>query len=136
MGWIGKLFGVKEKVQPTHVDDESFRREVLESDLPVLLDVWTPTCTHCDKLVPIVLNLASRYTGRLKVAEINGAEAPAVMASLGIRGTPTVIYFADGREVERVVGFRGSLYHIDFIENELLPGLAPAENDDNAPPFA
>lgn len=120
MGWLRKLFKIKKKVQPLTVNDENFETEVLGSDLPVLLDVWTPTCVHCDRLVPVVIGLATRYQGTLKVAEINGAESPRTMASLGIRGTPTVIYFHKGREVERVVGFRGSLYHQDFIENELL----------------
>jgi hypothetical protein len=45
------------------------------------------------------------------------------MGRLGIRGTPTVLYFVGGREVERIVGFRGSLYHRDFIDNELLPSI-------------
>ena len=121
MGWIRNLFNVKEKVEPLSIDDENFEEEILGSDLPVLLDVWTPTCTHCDKLVPVIVGLANRYRGRLKVGEINGAEAPQAMAKLKVRGTPTVVYFHQGREVERIVGFRGSLYHQDFIENELLP---------------
>ena len=121
MGWLRKLFNMKDKVEPVTVNDENFEREVLNSDIPVLLDVWTPTCVHCDRLVPIIVDLANRYQGRLKVAEINGAESPHTMASLSIRGTPTIVYFHLGREFERVVGFRGSLYHQDLIENELLP---------------
>ena len=124
MGWIRDLFKRTEKVQPLSIDDDNFREEIIESDLPVLLDVWTPTCVHCHKLVPIVINIASKYRGELKVAEVNGAEAPKTMAALKVRGTPTVVYFHEGREVERVVGFRGSLYHMDYIENELLPMVA------------
>ncbi len=124
MGWIKNIFGLKDKVQPTSVNDENFEEEVLNSKVPVLLDVWSPTCAPCDKLAPIIVNLATKFQGRLKVGEINGAEAPKVMSSYKIRGTPTVIYFSKGEEVERVVGFRGSLYHTDFIEKELLPSLA------------
>lgn len=123
MGWIRKLFAMKDKVQPLTVNDENFKAEVLDSEIPVLLDIWTPSCVHCDRLVPIVVGLATKYQGKLKVAEINGAEAPQIMSSLKVRGTPTVIYFAEGREFERVVGFRGSLYHQDLIENELLPSV-------------
>ena len=123
MGWIRKLFAMKDKVQPLTVNDENFKAEVLDSEIPVLLDIWTPSCVHCDRLVPIVVGLATKYQGKLKVAEINGAEAPQVMSSLKVRGTPTVIYFVEGREFERVVGFRGSLYHQDLIENELLPSV-------------
>jgi thioredoxin 1 len=129
MGWIRKLFAIKDKVQPISVNDDNFETEVLNSDIPVLLDIWTPTCVHCDKLVPIVVGLANRYRGKLKVAEINGAEAPQTMAKYKVRGTPTVIYFVDGQEFERVVGFRGSLYHQDLIENELLPTTS------DSPPF-
>lgn len=121
MGWLGELFKRKERVQPVSINDENFEREVLRSDVPVLLDVWTPTCVHCHKLEPIIMDIATRYRGELKVAEVNGAEAPRTMSALKVRGTPTVVYFHEGREVERVVGFRGSLYHIDLIENELLP---------------
>jgi thioredoxin-like negative regulator of GroEL len=121
MGWLRDLFKGKDRVQPLSVSDENFRDEVLGSDLPVLLDVWTPTCTHCQKLVPVVMDIARDYEGRLKVAEVNGAEAPRTMAALQVRGTPTVVYFHSGREVERVVGFRGSVYHRDLIDNELLP---------------
>lgn len=122
MGWMKKILGL-EKVQPTSITDENFEQEVLKSPVPVLLDVWTPSCVHCDKLVPIIVNLATKYEGRLKVAEVNGAEATKTMSQLKVRGTPTVIYFSEGREFERVVGFRGSLYHQDLIENELLPSV-------------
>ena len=127
MGWIRKLFALKDKVQPLTVNDENFKAEVLDSEIPVLLDIWTPSCVHCDRLVPIVVGLATKYQGKLKVAEINGAEAPQVMSSLKVRSTPTVIYFVDGREFERVIGFRGSLYHQDLIENELLPSVMDSQ---------
>lgn len=121
MGWFKKLLGLGEKVQPVSIDDDNFEAAVLRSELPVLLDVWTPTCVHCHKLEPIIMSLATKYEGRLKVCEVNGAEAVRTMRSLGVRGTPTVVYFYQGREIERVSGFRGSLYHQELIEKELLP---------------
>ena len=122
MGWLKKLVGLEQEPLPViSVNDDNFRAEVLESDVPVLLDVWTPTCTHCHKLVPIVMAIAKDYDGELKVAEVNGADSPKTMASLKVRGTPTVVYFHEGREVDRVVGFRGSLYHRELIDNELMP---------------
>lgn len=127
MGWLRKVFKIEEKVQPLAVNDENFEEEVLRSDLPVLLDVWTPTCVHCDRLVPVIVGLANTFRGKLKVAEINGAESPRTMASLRVRGTPTVVYFIGGLEFERVTGFKGSLYHRDFIENELLPAATDQE---------
>ena len=120
MGWLKDLFSSTEKVVPVSITDANFEQEVLRSDLPVLMDVWSDGCAPCKQLEPIVLNLAQRYKGQVKVAEAHPSRAPHILGRLGIRGTPTVIYFAKGREVERIVGFRGSLYHTDFIDNELL----------------
>jgi thioredoxin 1 len=75
---------------------------------------------------PIIFRLAKRYQGRVKVAEINGAAATATMRKLFVTGTPSIIYFKNGQEVERVVGLRGEHYHQQLIENELLEGQAEA----------
>lgn len=124
MSLLAKLFGPKEpEVWPVHVDDSNFDSEVVRSQEPVMLDVWGPGCAPCKKLEPVVLSMAKRYRGRVKVAEVNAAAAPRTMEKLGVMGTPTVVYFREGREVERVVGFRGELYHEEIIETELLgPG--------------
>lgn len=127
MGWLSKIFKTKEKIQPLSVNDENFDQEVLKSEIPVLLDIWTPTCVHCHKLEPIIMSLANKYSGRLKVTEMNGADSPQTMSQLKVRGTPTVIYFLNGEEHERIIGFKGSLYHSDYIEKELLPDAFPLE---------
>jgi thioredoxin 1 len=128
MGILAKLFGPpEEKVQPVHVDDNNFNAEVRRSSLPVLLDVWGPSCAPCKQLEPIIFRLAKRYQGRVKVAEINAAAAPRTMKKLFVQGTPTVIYFRNGQEVERVVGVRGEHYHQELIDNELLTSPAAGE---------
>jgi thioredoxin 1 len=71
-------------------------------------------------LEPIVMTLAGRYEGRVKVAEMNAAGAPWAAGRLGVMGTPTVVFFKDGREVERVVGFVGERYLAEIVETELL----------------
>jgi thioredoxin 1 len=120
MGILSKIFGEKKKVQPVSVTDENFEDEVRRSDLPVMLDIWGPSCVHCRRLEPIIMRLASRYEGKIKVAEMNAAAARRTAMVLGVRGTPTVIYFKGGREIERVAGFRGELYHSEIIETEFL----------------
>jgi thioredoxin-like negative regulator of GroEL len=125
MGFFAKLFGSAEtKVWPVHVDDDNFTAEVRRSSLPVLLDVWSPSCSPCKQMEPIIFRLAKRYQGRVKVAEINGAAAPVTMRKLFVTGTPSILYFKNGQEVERVVGLRGEHYHQELIENELLEGHA------------
>ena len=77
-------------------------------------------------LEPIVVDLATAYAGRVKVAELNAAEAGRTAARHGVMGTPTVLFFVGGREVGRVVGFVGSRYLREVIDAELLRDGAPA----------
>jgi thioredoxin 1 len=122
MGLLSALFGPKTpEVLPVHITEENFAAEVLRSDLPVVLDVWGPNCAPCKHLAPIVVTLAGAYQGRVKVAELNAAEAPRAAGKLRVMGTPTVLFFKKHREVERVVGFRGELYLREIIDSELLP---------------
>jgi thioredoxin 1 len=118
---MAKLFGPRApRVLPTHVDDASFVREVLRSDVPVVVDFWSPGCAPCRMLEPVVTDLATDYAGRLKVVEVNAAEAGRTAARFGVMGTPTVVFFRGGREVERVVGFVGSRYLREIVDAELL----------------
>lgn len=127
MSWLAKLFGGAAKVMPTTVDDASFEREVLRSELPVLIDAWSPGCAPCKQLEPVLVSLATTYEGRVKVCEFNTAASPRVAMGLAIRGTPTVVYVEGGKEKERVVGFRGSLYHEQTIEEVFGIPKKPAD---------
>lgn len=127
MGLFAKLFGPRApRVQPVHLDDANFVREVLRSDRPVVVDVWSPGCGPCRMLEPIVMDLASAYQGRVKVAELNAAQGGRTAARYGVMGTPTVLFFDRGREVERVVGFVGARYLREIIDTELLGTTAEA----------
>jgi len=121
MGWLGKLLGPgRPRVQPVHLDDESFVREVARSELPVVLDAWSPGCGPCQMMESIVMDLAAEYQGRVKVAEMNAAEAGHHTSRLGVMGTPTVLFFDRGREAHRVVGFIGLRDLREVVETELL----------------
>jgi len=126
MGLLTRLFGPRTpRVQPAHLDDANFVAEVLRSELPVVVDVWGPGCGPCRMLEPIIVDLAGEYHGRVKVAELNAAEAGRTAARFGVMGTPTVLFFRRGREVERVVGFVGARYLREVVDTELL-GAPPA----------
>ncbi len=115
MGFFAKLLGITPKKLPVHVDDDSFEAEVRKSKVPVVLDVWGPNCAPCKQLEPVMMQLAADYDGRVKICEMSTQAGPRTAATLRVKGTPTVLYFSRGREVERVVGMRGSLYHEETI---------------------
>lgn len=116
MGLLSKLFGGSPPKPPVHIEDSNFEDEILRSGLPVVLDVWGPSCRPCTQLEPIIQSLAGTYDGRVKVCEMGTHFAPRATGMLRVTGTPTVIYFAKGKEKERIVGVRGSLYHEQTIE--------------------
>jgi|YNPNPStandDraft_1061719.scaffolds.fasta_scaffold05730_1 thioredoxin 1 len=124
LSWLG-LEPECEK-DPVELDDSNFRKEVLKSEVPVVVDVWSDGCMPCRALVPTIRKLACKYEGKVKVAQLNVQRGLQAVSSLGVSGTPTVLFFKDGREVERVVGIRGQHYFEEIIETDLL-GRSPEE---------
>lgn len=120
MGWLSKLFETKQKVMPVHVDDSNFDAEVMRSEVPVLVDFWSENCGPCRMLAPIVIDLATEFVGRIKVVEIDVGQSPKTCRRFQVQSTPTVLYFRRRALAQRVVGFRGSLYHREIIEHDLL----------------
>ena len=84
--------------------DQSFRSEVEGGEGLVLVDFWAPWCMPCRAVAPVVEQLASDYTGRLKVGKLNVDENPETAAAYGIRSIPTLALFKDGVPVEGVLG--------------------------------
>jgi len=122
MSFLARLLGLESApIEVVSIDDVNFSSEVLDSPLPVLIDVWGPGCAPCEQLTPIVIALAREYKGRVKVVEVSTERAPKTVAKLKVSATPTVIYMHKRREMERVVGLRSSLYHREYIDDELLP---------------
>ena len=118
--------GAGEK-EPVELSDANFAAEVTGSGLPVMIDVWSSGCGPCAALAPTVKRLAAKYDGRVKVAQRNVGAGPRSAARLGVRGTPTVLFFRGGRVVERVVGLRGQHYYEEIIEEDLLDNVARKE---------
>ncbi len=86
------------------VTDASFKGEVLESDVPVLVDFWAPWCGPCRMVAPVVEEIAEQYEGQVKVVKLNTDENPQVASNYGIRSIPTLMIFKDGQRVDMVVG--------------------------------
>jgi len=87
--------------------DARFDEDVLGSPLPVLLDVWAAWCAPCRGMAPVIEDLATSLSGRLRVAKLDVDHNPAATARLRIEGIPTLILFKQGREVARMIGARG-----------------------------
>ncbi|MDT7806928.1 MAG: thioredoxin 1 [Acidobacteriota bacterium] len=88
----------------SEVSDGAFEREVVGSDLPVVLDFWAEWCPPCRALAPTFEELAKQYAGRVRFLKLNVDENAQVPQRFGIKGIPTLVFFDGGREVERVVG--------------------------------
>ncbi len=86
------------------VNENNFQQEVLESSIPVLVDLWAPWCMPCRMISPIVEELSNENQGKLKVCKLNTDENQNIAARYGIQGIPTLLFFKDGQEVDRIVG--------------------------------
>ena len=86
------------------ITDATFEKEVLQSDLPVLVDFWAPWCGPCKMVAPILEELAGEYGGRLKVAKLNVDDNPGTAAKYGIFSIPSILLFKEGQVATQIVG--------------------------------
>jgi len=84
--------------------DSNFDNEALKTDKPALVDFWAPWCAPCRMVGPIIEELATNYSGKVKVGKLNTDDNPNIASRYGIMSIPTILLFKNGEIVDRLVG--------------------------------
>lgn len=91
---------------PVTVTDATFQAEVIDSDVPVLVDFWASWCSPCKMIAPIVEELADEFEGRVKIAKVDVDANPVIPGMFGVMSIPTLMLFKGGKAEERIVGYQ------------------------------
>ena len=102
-----------------HVSDATFKSEVLDSAIPVLVDYWAEWCGPCKMIAPILEEVAKEYAGRLRIAKLNIDDNQKTPGEYGIRGIPTLILFKGGHAEATKVGALSKSQLSAFIDSNL-----------------
>ncbi|KAB1441217.1 thioredoxin [Pseudodesulfovibrio senegalensis] len=104
----------------TQVTDSNFEAEVLNSDIPVLIDFWAPWCGPCRAMGPVIDELSAEYEGKVKILKMNVDESSATPGKYGIRAIPTLILFKDGEVLDQSTGAVSKSSIKEMIEKKAL----------------
>ena len=102
-----------------HISDESFEEEVLQSERPVLIDYWAEWCGPCKMIAPVLDEIATEYSDRLKVVKLNIDDNPQTPPKYGIRGIPTLMVFKNGQVEATKVGAVSKAQLTTFLDDSL-----------------
>jgi thioredoxin 1 len=102
-----------------HVSDESFDSDVLNSDVPVLVDYWAEWCGPCKVIAPVLEEIASEYDGKVKVCKLDIDANEATPPKYGIRGIPTLMLFKNGNVEATKVGALSKSQLTAFLDSNI-----------------
>lgn len=99
-----------------HINDENFESEVVNSDIPVLVDFFATWCGPCQMLAPTIEELADEYEGKIKIVKVDIDEAPETAQKMGVQSIPTIVLFKDGEAKDKKIGVASKDDLIEMIE--------------------
>ncbi|MDA9211114.1 thioredoxin TrxA [Methylophilaceae bacterium] len=102
-----------------HVTDQNFEEEVLQSNLPVLVDYWAEWCGPCKMIAPILDSISEEYAGKLKISKLNIDENQKIPQKYSVRGIPTLMIFKNGNVEATKVGALSKSQLTAFIDSNL-----------------
>ena len=86
------------------ISDSNFESEVINSEIPVLVDFWAPWCGPCKSIAPVLEELANEFNGRVKVVKVDVDINPESATNYNVRGIPNLVFFKGGKMVDQIVG--------------------------------
>ena len=101
------------------VTDETFRAEVLESEVPVVAYFWAPWCGPCRMVSPVLAELSEQYEGRARIVKVNADENPGLVGDYGVVSIPTLNFFSGGELVSSLIGARPKSMIAEALEGAL-----------------
>lgn len=104
---------------PIQLTDANFQQEVIDSDIPVLVDMWAPWCQPCIAMKPTIRELASEMAGQVKVGELNIDENLFIKQKYSVNKYPMLLIFVDGFEVQRIIGLQSKEELIDALRDTI-----------------
>ena len=102
-----------------HVTDSSFETDVLQSDIPALVDFWAEWCGPCKMIAPILDEISAEYAGKIKVCKVDVDNNPETAAKFNVRGIPTLLVFKNGAVEATKVGALSKSQLIEFVDSQI-----------------
>jgi thioredoxin 1 len=107
-------------IMTIEVNADSFEKEVVQSDKPVLVDFWGPRCAPCLALMPQVEGLGEKYGEKIKITKIDASQNKRFCLSLKVLGLPTYLFYKNGKEVDRLTGGNLTIEEIEASVKKIV----------------